>query len=96
MDEMKDRILEYIAVGKIAKSFPGKILCLVGPPGVGKTTFAESIAKFKKIINEKLLFFNIRALGRKFFRISMGGEHDSAFLKGHRKTYIGSYPGKII
>lgn len=78
---MKTRILEFLAVGKIKKSVKGKILCLKGPPGVGKTSFAYSIAK---------------VLNRNVFRISLGGESDVSVLKGHRKTYIGSRPGKII
>ena len=67
MDDMKDRILEYIAVGKIAKSFPGKILCLVGPPGVGKTTFAESIAKFVLLNNKILICFLQKSTRKKIF-----------------------------
>ena len=81
MEDIKERILEFIAVGKMKKTLQGKIILLVGPPGVGKTTLASSIAK---------------SLNRKFARVSMGGESDSSFLKGHRKTYIGAYPGKII
>lgn len=78
---MKARILEFLAVGKIKNTVKGKILCLKGPPGVGKTSFAFSIAK---------------VLNRHVYRISLGGENDVSVLKGHRKTYIGSRPGKII
>jgi ATP-dependent Lon protease len=81
MKEIKERILEFIALGKIKGSLKGKILCLVGSAGVGKTSLAGNIAL---------------ALGRKFARVSLGGESDSSTLKGHRKTYIGSYPGKIV
>lgn len=81
MDEIKERILEFIAVSTLSSKTKGRILLLVGPPGVGKTSLAASIAK---------------AIGRPFARIAMGGEGDSSFLKGHRKTYIGAYPGKIV
>lgn len=81
LKEVKKRILEFLAVGKIKNSVKGKILCLKGPPGVGKTSFAFSIAKVLK---------------RNVYRISLGGENDVSVLKGHRKTYIGSRPGKII
>jgi len=81
MDEVKDTILQYIAVGKLKGSIRGKILCLVGPPGVGKTSIAESIAD---------------SLGRKFFRFSVGGLSDVSEIKGHRRTYVGAMPGKII
>lgn len=81
MEEVKDRILEFVAVGKLRNSVKEKILLLHGPPGVGKTTLAESIA---------------RALDRKYDRISLGGESDSSILKGTRRTYIGAYPGKIV
>lgn len=73
--------MELIAVYKLKKSLKGKVIMLVGPPGVGKTSLGQSIAY---------------GLGKKYGRISMGGESDVAFLKGHRKTYIGAYPGKMI
>lgn len=81
LEDVKKRILEFLAVGKLSGGVKGKILCLQGPPGVGKTSFAFSVAE---------------ALERKVYRISMGGESDISVLKGHRKTYIGSKPGKII
>lgn len=81
LDEVKDTILQFIAVGKLKGSVQGKILCLAGPPGTGKTSIAESVAK---------------ALGRKFFRFSVGGLSDVSEIKGHRRTYIGAMPGKII
>lgn len=81
MESVKKRILECIAVRKLKNKTGGKILCFSGPPGVGKTSIGESIAK---------------ALGRKFFRIALGGDKDTSSLKGFRRTYVGSMPGKII
>ena len=95
MDDIKQRILEFLAVGKLQGKVQGKILCFVGPPGVGKTSIGQSIAKYF-LIHDFFANNQTRAVNRKFFRISVGGDRDTSTLKGFRRTYIGAIPGKIV